>query len=70
MFKDATMKRGIIDIGSTKINPHSRHKFVTTNDLEIWGRRSLFYIDKKPFFIVPDFFVKKSMTSYKKKSQS
>jgi len=55
LFKDATMKRGIIDIGSTKINPHSRHKFVTTNDTEIWGRRSLFYIDKKPLLVSEQF---------------
>ena len=55
LFKDAAMERGLIDIGSTKINPHSYHKFVTTNNSEIWGRRSLFYINKKPLLVSEQF---------------
>ena len=59
LFKDAAMKRGPIETGCTKSYADSNQEFFNETATTIWGRRSLFYLDKKPLLVseqfMPDF---------------
>ena len=45
------MQRGDIEIGCLQNNGYLHQGFANNYDAAVWGRRSLFYLDKKPLLV-------------------
>lgn len=69
LFKDSAMKRGPIETGCTKSYAYASQEFFNKTVTTVWGRRSLFYLDKKPLLVseqfMPDFDQKTSQKFFK-----
>lgn len=51
LFRDIAMQRGDIEIGCLQNNGYLHQEFANNYDAAVWGRRSLFYLDKKPLLV-------------------
>lgn len=51
LFKDAAMQRGSIEVGFTKANGYFQQELSNNSTVSVWGRRSLFYLDRKPLLV-------------------